>query len=135
MNTNPPRDELVPVEQVDRLTAPSYWKSSDGYTETFDNTPSEAAATITAQAREIATLKAEILGMQRGINQSLGRMEHHTATIRLAGCRLQSALRRSRIGWENVIDLDMLPERHRPAANELIEDAAAAIAEWDMAND
>lgn len=43
---------------------------------------------------------------------------------------LYDALRRNRIGWENAIDLDLLPERHRPAAQALIDEADTILKQW-----
>ena len=53
----------------------------------------------------------------------------HYATLQ-AGVALYEALRRNRIGWENVIDLGLLPERHRPAAQALIDEADTVLKQW-----
>lgn len=53
----------------------------------------------------------------------------HYATLQ-AGVALYEALRRNRIGWENALDLDLLPERHRPAAQALIDEAETVLKQW-----
>ena len=45
--------------------------------------------------------------------------------------RLREVLRQSAQGWENVIDLDLIPERHVPAATILRDQARAALAKGD----
>lgn len=54
----------------------------------------------------------------------------HYATLQ-AGVALYEALRRNRIGWENVIDLDWLPSpRIPPATQALIDEAETVLKQW-----
>ena len=42
---------------------------------------------------------------------------------------LVEALRRSKQGWENVLELQLMPTTHRANIEELIDDARAALAQ------
>ena len=76
---------------------------------------------------DVATPSARITGDKDRENPVEG--APHYATLQ-AGVALYEALRRNRIGWENAIDLDLLPERHRPAAQALIDEADTVLKQW-----
>jgi len=58
MTTPPPslKPEAL-ASLVERLRAPAYWKSSDGYSEAFDNVPEQAATALEALAAERDALR------------------------------------------------------------------------------
>lgn len=51
-------------ELIERLASPTYWKSSDGYTEAFDSAPERAATALTDLQAQVAAGErlAEALG-------------------------------------------------------------------------
>lgn len=71
MTTPPPL--LDPL--VERLKAPAYWKSSDGYSEAFDNAPEQAATALEALAAENGVLREAAIDCAASLNAAISLLE------------------------------------------------------------
>lgn len=64
--------------------------------------------------------------------------EHPRSPVKICGCpaalaseplmeQMAEALARQIVGWENVVELDLLPPQHRDTARTLADDARATL--------
>ena len=85
--------------------------------------PSELEAD--ARTALIATAEAAATHLKRALAA-----EAQIAKLQADGDRLAGALKRSRTGWANVLELGLLPVQHQSTALELQEAATQSLTEW-----
>lgn len=70
---------------VERLKAPAYWKSSDGYSEAFDNAPEQAATALEALAAENGALRSALDNIRIEAEREQGNWTHLKRVIGING--------------------------------------------------
>ncbi len=94
---NPSSDGLV-----ERLLAPSYWKSSEGYSEAFDRAPYAAADTITALEREVAVLRE---ALEPSGYTKAAYIGEFSFGVEISHPRLGSEMRKVDVPWTTIKEI------------------------------
>ena len=84
-----------------------------------------AADALQSQAAEIAHWKEQAALWKQ--SEETASRQHDKREAEIA--RLREALERNKQGWENAIELGLLPVQHRQTAHDLIEETRAALSE------
>lgn len=108
---------------VERLEA---WADSGDFGRGPDPTDlrRQAATRITALEAEVLQSTNNLLSMARQRNEANERI----TALEAREAELVEVLERSRQGWENVIELDLIPSAHRAEAQSLADYARATLA-------